>query len=169
MQSGEQLTDRRIRAAHLAAHAVCAHLVGRAVMDMSLDAPNLQRPWEDTTPVAIRAGYRGEPGVQARVERGWLVGEGAIRAAGMAAEFLLTGDFQWESARKDLDALDRFAAHIHTGAATWSVEVFGIAVRRLRANRRALDALTDALLDRGELDAATARALLEEHCSERPG
>lgn len=168
MQSGEQVTERRIHAAHLAAHAVCAHLVGRAVLDISLDDPSGQRPWEDTTPVAIRAGYRGETDSQVRVEEGWLVGEGMILAAGIAAEFMLTGAFDWDGARDDLRDLDHFGAFVHTGAATWVFEVLGLAVQALRANRPAVQALTDALLERGELDAEAARTLLDEHCAGRP-
>ncbi|MBD3291496.1 MAG: hypothetical protein GF393_01120 [Armatimonadia bacterium] len=164
MLQDEQPMERRVLAAHLAAHAVCAHLVGRAVRGISLEDETKQRPWEDTTPVAIRAGYLGETGSQVRVEEGWLIGEGMILAAGMAADFMLTGSIDREGARDDLQQLDRFAAYVRTGAATWAIEVFGMAVDAVRGERVAVQELANALLMHVELDAKAVEAFLEEYC-----
>lgn len=169
MQPGEQPTERRVLAAHLAAHAVCAQHVGRAVLGMSLEDPSKQRPWEDTTPVAVRAGYLGETEPQVRVEESWLVGEGMILAAGMVAEFMLTGEIDPEGARDDLEQLDRFAAYVRTGAATWALEVFGLAVETLRENRVAVQEIANALLMHVELDATAVEAFLDEYAEEGGG
>jgi len=163
MSPREQPTERRILAAHLAAHAVCAHEVGRAVLGMSLEDRSKQRPWEDTTPVAIRAGYLGETGSQVRVEEGWLVGEGMILAAGMAAEFMVTGSIDLDAARDDLNELDRFAAFVRTGPATWAMEVFGLAVKAVREQRTAVQEIANALLMHVELDATAVEAFLDEY------